>query len=63
MEMETFRVADFIFIFHLADDRNSIKKMECTGLRPAEGIITTITIRFIEMLSACLTTTQRAHHN
>lgn len=48
-----------ILFIHLADERNSIKKMECTGLRPAEGIITTITIRFIETLSACLTTSQK----
>lgn len=39
--------------------KKSIKKTEHTGLRPKVGIITSITICFIEMLSAYLTASQK----
>lgn len=52
-----------ILFICVADQRNSIKKIEHTGLRPMVGIITSITISFIEMLSAYLPASQKANHN
>ncbi len=51
--------AKLISFICLAHERNLIKKIEHTGLRPKVEIITSITIRFIEMLSAYLTASQK----